>query len=75
MNSPLSITKVTVNLPTKQVEFLKEVAKSESLTVTDVLRRAIHAERFFVEQESLNNKVLIERSADGKIKEIVRQYF
>ena len=55
-------TKVTVNLPEDQVTFLQELATKENLTFTDVLRRSINSERFFVEQERTGNKILIEDS-------------
>lgn len=63
--------KVTVNLPSEQVDFLQELAAKEKISVVDVLRRAINSEKFFVENESAKRKVLIE---DGsRIREIIRR--
>lgn len=66
-----SLRRVTVNLPSEQVEFLQEVARKEHISVVDVLRRAIKSEQFFVDNETSNRKVLIE---DGsRIREIIRR--
>jgi hypothetical protein len=63
--------KVTVNLPTDQVEFLQSLAMKEKISVVDVLRRAINSEKFFVENETAKRKVLIE---DGdRIREVIRK--
>ncbi|MGH8576306.1 MAG: CopG family transcriptional regulator [Gammaproteobacteria bacterium] len=64
--------KVTVNLPEDQVRFLQEIAAAEDLTFTDVLRRAINSEKFFVQQENTGNKVLVEE-AGQRIREVVRK--
>lgn len=62
--------KITVNLPVEQLEFIKEVAAKEQISVVDVLRRAIKAEKFFLENERAKKKILIE---DGsRIREVVR---
>lgn len=58
MEDPMK--KVTVNLPTDQVDFLMSIAKKEHLTFTDVLRRSIRSEQFFVEQAEIGNKILVE---------------
>lgn len=68
----MAIRKVTVNLPEEQVQFLQEIAQKESLSFTDVLRRAINSEKFFVQQESAGRKILIEES-DQRIREVVRK--
>lgn len=63
--------KVTVNLPAEQVAFLQELAAKEKISVVDVLRRAISSEKFFVDNESANRKILIE---DGsRIREVIRR--
>lgn len=66
-----AMKKITVNLPSDQVSFLQEVAKKENVSVVDVLRRAINAEKFFVESENSNKKVLVEEK--GRIREIIRR--
>lgn len=64
--------KVTVNLPEDQVEFLQQIADTEHLTFTDVLRRSINSEKFFVEQEKEGRKVLVE-DAGQRIREVLRK--
>ena len=66
----MAIKKVTINLPEEEVKFLQEIADKENRTFTEVLRRSINTEKFFVEQEKAGKKILIE---DGKeIRQIVR---
>lgn len=64
--------KVTVNLPEDQVEFLQKIAEAEHLSFTDVLRRSINSEKFFVEQAESGNKVLVE-GAGQRIREVFRK--
>jgi hypothetical protein len=68
----MAMKKVTVNLPEDQVEFLQKIAQAEHLTFTDVLRRSINSEKFFVEQEKNGNKVLVE-GAGQRIREVLRK--
>ena len=56
----MSTQKVIVNLPEEMVEFLQHTAKKQSLIFTDILRRVINVEKFFVEQERIGNKILVE---------------
>ena len=64
--------KVTVNLPDDQIAFLQKIAETENLTFTDALRRAINSEKFFVQQESTGNKVLVEEPGQ-RIREVLRK--
>jgi hypothetical protein len=67
----ITTKKVTINLPSDQVEFLQKVAQKGSISFTDAVRRAINSEKFFVEQEDSGRKVLVE---DGqRIREVVRK--
>lgn len=66
------VKKVTVNLPADQVSFLMQIADDENLSFTDVLRRAIKSEQFFVEQEGKGNRVLVEESGN-RIFQILRK--
>ena len=68
----MTIIKVTVNLPEEQVNFLKQIARLENITFTDALRRSINSEKFFIEQEIANRKILVEDS-DGQIREVIRK--
>ena len=68
----MAVKKVTVNLPEDQVEFLQEIAAAEHLTFTDVLRRAINSEKFFVKQEDAGHKILVEEPGQ-RIREVLRK--
>lgn len=68
----MTMKKITVNLPEDQVAFLQKIAKSEHITFTDMLRRSINSEQFFVTQEQSGNKVLVEDSAK-RIHEVMRK--
>jgi Arc/MetJ-type ribon-helix-helix transcriptional regulator len=68
----MSWKKITVNLPEELVAFLKQVAEEDRVSVTDVLRRAINSEMFFVDQEKKHNKVLVE-DADRRIHVVMRK--
>lgn len=54
------------------VEFLQHTAKKQSLTFTDILRRAINAEKFFIQQEKIGNKILVEDEYKV-LREVIRQ--
>lgn len=63
--------KVTVNLPSEQVDFLQELAAKEKVSVVVILIRAINTEKFFVENESAKRKILV---VDGsRIREVIRR--
>jgi len=68
----MAMKKVTVNLPEEQVAFLQQIAAAEHVTFTDVLRRSINSEMFFVDQEKNKRKVLVEDS-DHRIREVMRK--
>lgn len=67
----MDVRKVTVNLPLDQIEFLQKLAEEESVTFTDVLRRSINSERFFVEQQKAKKKILVEEPGQH-LREVVR---
>ena len=68
----MATRKVTVNLPEEQIEFLQKIAEAEHLTFTDVLRRSINSEKFFVDQEKSGRKVLVEEPGK-RIREVLRK--
>ena len=68
----MTMKKITVNLPEDQVEFLQKIAEAEHITFTDVLRRSINSEKFFVTQEKNKRKVLVEYT-DQRIHEVIRK--
>ena len=68
----MSIKKVTVNLHEDQINFLQQIAKSENISFTTALRRAINSEKFFIEQKNANRTVLVEDS-NGHIYTVIRK--
>ena len=68
----MAIKKVTVNLTEDEVRFLKDLAAKEHLTFTDVLRRSISTEKFFVEQEKNQRKILVEEPGK-RLREVIRR--
>jgi hypothetical protein len=71
MNDSSNTKKVTVNIPADQYDFLQEVAQKDQVSFTDALRRAIHSEKFFVDQEKAGRKVLVEEG--DRIREVIRR--
>lgn len=53
------------------IDWLKSKAEAESVSVVDILRRAIRIERFLSECERKGQKLLIE-DTNGKTTEIIR---
>ncbi len=68
----MATKKVTVNLPEEQIRFLQEIAAREHSTFTDILRRSISSEQFFVEQEQKGRKILIEEKGE-RLREVLRK--
>jgi hypothetical protein len=65
--------KATFNLPSKDLEALRELANTNNTTVTSILRKAIGTELYLSKLESRGAKVLIERK-DGTIQHIIRSF-
>jgi metal-responsive CopG/Arc/MetJ family transcriptional regulator len=66
------VTKVTVNLPSKVVEELQELAKREGTSLTNAIRQSIQINNFLSQQEAEKGKVLIE-TPDGKFQRLIRK--
>jgi hypothetical protein len=64
--------KVTVNLPADVVDELRKIATSTNTTMTDAIRRSIQINKYLLDQEQANGKLLIE-TPDGKFKQIIRK--
>ena len=67
-----SITKVTVNLPDVVVRELKELAKANNVTMTDLIAQSIRLNKFLSDREREGGKILVE-GADRKIERIIRK--
>ena len=67
-----SNTKVTVNLPGVVVRELKELAKANNVTMTDLIAQSIRLNKFLSDREREGGKILVE-GADRKIERIIRK--
>lgn len=52
--------KVTVNLPQTIVETLRELARNDGTTMTEILRKSILTEKLLTEERDRGSKILIE---------------
>ncbi len=64
MASAPTVSRVTVNLPTRVWEALEEAAKSDGITRTEALRRAIAIDLYLREQVRNGGSVMVE-TPDG----------
>lgn len=68
----MGVTKVTLNLPSDLVERIKETAKQQHVSVTDVFRRGLERDLFLTKEEESGSKIILER-ANGKLAELIRR--
>ncbi|MDQ3655335.1 MAG: ribbon-helix-helix domain-containing protein [Chloroflexota bacterium] len=61
--------KLSVNVPTDEVEVLKQLAQARNTTMTEVLRQAIATEQFLTEQ--MKNARLVVEENDGTRTQLV----
>jgi hypothetical protein len=64
------MVKITVKLPKKSVEDIKELAKLGGITMTQVVQNAIVTESFFADQLKSGKTILVEDGL-GIIQQIV----
>ncbi len=64
MASAPTVSRVTVNLPTRVWEALEKAAKSDGITRTEALRRAIAIDLYLREQVRNGGSVMVE-TPDG----------
>lgn len=60
----MTVTKLTVNLPTEEMEMLKELARRRNTTVTTALRQAIMGEKFLDDAVREGAKVLLKKGEE-----------
>lgn len=53
-------TKLTVSLPDEDIETINKVSARLGLTKTDVIRRALALEKFYVEKTGSGSKFIVE---------------
>jgi len=66
----VNVVKMSVNLPSADVEVLKMLAKKRRLTMTEVLRQALGTEKFIAEAQEAGSKILVEDKR-GRVRELV----
>jgi hypothetical protein len=64
--------KISANLPVKIYNALKELADSEGVSMTEVLRSAISTEKFLHEEGKAGSTFLV-RTKKGDLKQIIRK--
>lgn len=60
--------KVKINLPKEQVDWLLALSTIEDLPVSHLISRAIHTEKFFLENKG---KIIVEKD-NGDLKYVIR---
>lgn len=60
--------KVKINLPKEQVDWLLALSQVEDLPVSHLISRAVHTEKFFLENKG---KILVEKD-NGDLKYVIR---
>ena len=63
--------KVTVNLAPEVVDILKELAKRDNTTMTEVLKRAIAVQKFLSDQQAEGKHVIIEDPQEHTTRQLV----
>ena len=66
------VTKVTVNMLNTTLQALEAIAKERGITKTDAIQQLIKYNKFMLDQEEENAKILIERP-DGRFERIIRR--
>jgi len=64
--------RLNINLPVDVLVEIKQLANKEHITVTELVRRAVKAEKFMREQEELGNDILIRENGKQEPTKIVR---
>lgn len=66
-----SIGRLTVNLPANLIEELKQLSEIEHVSLTEIVRRAISAEKFLRTQSAEGNQILILEKDQTKPSKVV----
>jgi hypothetical protein len=62
--------KISANLSQEVLDALRNIAKTQGISMTEALRRAISTEKFLLDQVQANSKILIE-DKDKNIRQIL----
>lgn len=66
-----STTRLSVNLPTAIMDELKDLSRIEGVSLTEIVRRAISAEKFLRQQVEEGNKLLVLEKGQSKPSRVV----
>jgi hypothetical protein len=66
-----STVKISANLSGTVVNALKDIADKKGVSITEALRQAISHEKYFLDAAERNEKVLLEDTSTGKLREVV----
>ena len=64
------MARISANLPAEDFELLKVLAQRLGITMTDVIRRGIRTEKWFLELED-NDATLLVEEKDGKVSKVL----
>ena len=65
------IVKLSVNLPSDTVEWLRQIAESDGITMTEALRRSISTQKFVKETTDKGGKLLVEDPDQKALRQVV----
>ena len=68
--APRDTVKFSANLSVEVVESLKSIAKSQGISMTEALRRAIGLEKFMLDATKEGSKILIE-DKDRRMRQLI----
>ena len=66
-----NMSRLSVNLPTAIMEELKSLSRAEGVSLTEIVRRAISAEKFLRQQVDEGNKLLVLERGQTKPSRVV----
>jgi hypothetical protein len=66
-----SVVKVSVNLPANEVEWLKQIAENDGITMTEALRRSISTQKFVKDTVEKGGKLLVEDPDQKALRQVV----
>jgi hypothetical protein len=64
-------SRLNINLPAAMAKELKRLAEEEGLTVTEIVRRAIAAERFLRENNDAGNEIYVRVKGEEALTRII----
>jgi hypothetical protein len=65
------VVKLSVNLPSDAVDWLREIADHEGITMTEALRRSISTQKFVKETTDKGGKLLVEDPDQKALRQVI----